>query len=86
MTEHEQLLVLCRRLGAAEPQAEIMARQLAKRCDQLMAERGMERVAALTYLLQLVTQGRSGVPPPGFEGTAPPPPAPGSDPAGTETR
>ncbi|MBL9191539.1 MAG: hypothetical protein JNJ82_04210 [Opitutaceae bacterium] len=86
MTEHEQLLVLCRRLGAAEPQAEIMARQLAKRCDQLMAERGMERIAALTYLLQLVTQGRSGVPPPGFEGTAPPPPAPGSDPAGTETR
>lgn len=86
MTEHEQLLVLCRRLGAAEPQAEVMARQLAKRCDQLMAERGMERIAALTYLLQLVTQGRSGVPPPGFEGTAPPPPAPGSDPAGTETR
>lgn len=86
MTEHQQLLALCRRLGAAEPQAEVMARQLAKRCDQLMAERGMERVAALAYLLQLVTQGRSGVPPPGFEGTATPPAAPGTDTSGTETR
>lgn len=72
MTELEQLTVLCERLGAARPQAETMAAQLLKRADQLASERRIERTAALQYLLQLVTQGRSGEPAPQFPRTSPP--------------
>jgi hypothetical protein len=72
VTELEQLTALCERLGAARPQAETMAAQLLKRADQLVTERGVERTAALKYLLQLVTQGRSGEPAPQFPRTTPP--------------
>lgn len=85
MTEHDQLLAMCQHLGAAPAQAEVMARQLAKRCDQLMADRGLSRVEAFSYLLRLVTQGRTGVPPEGFEGTQPPSPLPQAPVQGTET-
>lgn len=78
MTELEQLSALCLRLGAAPAQAAAMAAQLMKRADQLAAERGLERSAALGYLIDLVIKGRNGEPPPDFPGTTPPPAAEGS--------
>lgn len=60
MTEHEQLVALCMKMGAPESQAETMARQLAKRADQLAQERGITRVEAMTHLLQVLVKGRSG--------------------------
>ncbi len=69
MTEREQLIQLCTKLGATTPAAAAtMADQLSKRCDQLAAQRGISRVEAMTYLLQLVTKGSQGEAPPGFEG------------------
>jgi hypothetical protein len=59
-SEHEQLVALCEKMGAPRPQAETMARQLAKRADQLVAERGLSRVAAMQYLLDVLIRGRSG--------------------------
>jgi hypothetical protein len=72
MNEHEQLVALCAKMGAAPAQAEVMAAQLAKRADQLALERGITRVEAMGHLLQLVVKGRSGEAPPGFEGRRPP--------------
>ncbi len=60
MSEHEQLVELCRRLGASGGQAETMARQLAKRADQLAAERAITRTEAMRYLLEVVVKGRAG--------------------------
>jgi len=65
--ELTQLTQLCRRLGApTEAQAGTMARQLQKRADQLAAERGLTRVAAMEHLLSVVVHGRRGETPPGF--------------------
>jgi hypothetical protein len=72
MSEHEQLMALCAKMGATPAQAEVMATQLAKRADQLAVERGITRVEAMAHLLQLVVKGRSGEAPPGFEGGTPP--------------
>jgi hypothetical protein len=72
MTEREQLLALCARLGAAPAQAAAMSDQLLKRCDQLVAERGWTRVRAMEHLLTLLVKGRSGETIPGFEGGPPP--------------
>ena len=72
MTEREQLVALCARLGATGSQATTMADQLLKRCDQLVAERGWTRVQAMEHLLSLVVKGRSGETAPGFEGGKPP--------------
>jgi hypothetical protein len=72
MNEREQLIALCMKMGAERAQAEIMAAQLAKRADQLVAARGITRVEAMAHLLQLVVKGRSGEAPPGFEGGSPP--------------
>ena len=67
MDEFAKLTALCRRLGAPTPtQAETMARQLQKRADQLAAERGITRVAAMEHLLTLVIHGVRGETPPGF--------------------
>ncbi len=74
MNEQEQLVSLCMKMGAPRAQAETMALQLSKRADQLVAMRGMTRVAAMAHLLELVVKGRSGETPPGFEGGAPPSP------------
>jgi galactokinase len=60
MTELEQLTELCMRLGAAPTQAVVMATQLQKRADQMAAERGVTRVAAMHYLLEAVVKGRQG--------------------------
>jgi hypothetical protein len=72
MTEREQLVALCNRLGAEGAQAATMADQLLKRCEQLVAERGWTRVQAMEHLLSLVVKGRSGETAPGFEGGKPP--------------
>lgn len=69
MTERDQLIQLCTKLGAPnEAAAATMADQLLKRCDQLVAQRGLSRVEAMGHLLQLVTKGAQGEAPPGFEG------------------
>jgi hypothetical protein len=60
MTEHEQLVQLCEKMGAPHGQAETMARQLAKRADQLVASRSITRTAAMDYLLQVLIKGRTG--------------------------
>jgi hypothetical protein len=72
VSEHEQLVELCRRLGASAQQAEAMARQLAKRADQLAAERGVTRVDAMKYLLEVVVKGRAGEALPQFPRSSPP--------------
>lgn len=71
-SEHEQLVAVFVRLGASPAQAGTMARQMTKRCDQWVAERGLDRVTAMGRLLQLVTLGSQGEPPPGFEGVSKP--------------
>lgn len=74
MDELAKLTQLCRNLGApTEAQAETMARQLQKRADQLASERGITRVAAMEHLLTLMTHGRRGETPPGFEASSPAP-------------
>jgi len=60
VSEHAQLVELCRKLGASGPQAETMARQLAKRADQLATERGITRTEAMRHLLEVVVKGRAG--------------------------
>lgn len=70
--ERGRLVALCSRLGAAPAQAETMADQLLKRCDQLAAERGWTRVRAMEHLLTVLIKGRNGETVPGFEGGRPP--------------
>lgn len=75
MTEQEQMVELCVRLGAPRAQAVTMATQLLKRADQLAAERGVTREMALRGLLEVLVKGRAGEVPPQF--SAPPrPPSP----------
>ena len=74
ISERDQLVQLCARLGAPTPAAAAtMADQLIKRCDQLAAQRGIPRVEAMAYLLDLVTKGSRGETPAGFEGVRQPP-------------
>jgi len=75
MDELAQLTKLCGGLGATPAQAEAMARQLIKRADQLVVERGHTREEVMAYLLRLVVQGRSGEVPKEFQ-----PPATGAKP------
>jgi len=74
MTELEQLTQLCQRLGAPPAQAATMAVQLLKRADQLVAERGLTREAALQGLLEVVVKGRAGEVPVSFSPRPPPEP------------
>lgn len=67
MDELAQLTRLCGNLGATPAQAGAMARQLIKRADQLVAERGQTREEVMAYLLRLVVQGRSGEVPREFQ-------------------
>ncbi|HYP17288.1 MAG TPA: hypothetical protein VEQ65_08755 [Opitutus sp.] len=71
MSELEQLTTLCTRLGAAPAQAATMAAQMLKRAEQLAAERGVDRTAALGYLIDLLVKARNGEPPPAFPGARP---------------
>jgi hypothetical protein len=71
VSEFETLKELCQRLGAPPAQAEVMARQILKRADQVAATQGIPREQAMARLLQVVTQGRQGIVPP----DAPPPPS-----------
>ena len=63
MDELSELADFCRRLGAPADQAQMMARQIAKRAGQLAIDRKLSREEAMAYLLQLVAQGRAGEPP-----------------------
>jgi hypothetical protein len=77
MSEHEQLTQLCERLGAPPVQAATMATQLLKRAEQIAAERGITREAALQTLLEVVIKGRAGEVPARFsrpESSSPEPP------------
>lgn len=71
MNELDGLTAVCEGLGASPAQARTMAAQLLKRADQLVAQRGLTREAALSHLLDVVVKGRAGEVPPGFG--APPP-------------
>ncbi|MDP1581770.1 MAG: hypothetical protein Q8M02_16010 [Candidatus Didemnitutus sp.] len=71
MDELTQLTLLCERFGApTRAQAEVMARQLIKRADQLVVARNLTREAALQHLLSVLTHARRGEVLPGF---TPPP-------------
>jgi hypothetical protein len=72
MSELEQLTQLCERLGAPPAQAANMAAQLLKRAEQIAAERGGTREAALKRLLDLMIQGRAGKVPEEFTPGPPP--------------
>jgi hypothetical protein len=63
-----QIKTLLSRLGASDVASDAMARQLVKRADQWVEERGINRVEAMRQLLELVVTGRSGGLPAGFEG------------------
>ena len=65
MDELQKLTALCLRLGAStNAQAATLARQLMKRADQLSAERGITREAAMQRLLSVMVHGRAGEVPP----------------------
>lgn len=63
-----QIKTLLSRLGASDVASDVMARQLVKRADQWVEERGINRVEAMRQLLELVVTGQSGGLPAGFEG------------------
>ena len=60
MNELAQLTELCGKLGAPPEQADVMVRQLMKRAEQFMVQRGQTREEAMAYLLRLVVEGRGG--------------------------
>jgi hypothetical protein len=60
VSDVEKIAELCIRLGAPSEQAVVMARQLAKRADQISAERQVPREQALAQLLQILVEGRQG--------------------------
>lgn len=72
MDELAQLTGLCAKLGAPPEQAAAMARQLIKRADQLMVQRGQTRAEVMAYLLRLVVEGRGGDVPKEFQPPNPP--------------
>lgn len=72
MDDFEHVKRLCRSFGADETQAEVMARQLMKRAEQIAQERNCDQVEAMRYLLEIALKGASGEAPPGFEGGEPP--------------
>lgn len=67
MSDLAKLAEYCRTLGAPARQAEVMARQLLKRAEQLAAERKQSREEALAYLLRMVKQGHAGELPEEFQ-------------------
>lgn len=67
-SELERLTRLCRHFGARPPQDRLMARKLLDRSEQMARTRGIDKVAALQYLLSLMMKAR--------EATAPPDAAP----------
>lgn len=72
VSDLDKITQLCVRLGAGPDQAATMAAQLLKRAEQISAERGIGREAALAQLLEILVQGRQGVVPPAFKPPAAP--------------
>lgn len=60
MSEQSGLSDFFLNLGADATQAATMARQLARRADQVAAERGIPRDQALAELLRKIAEGRAG--------------------------
>lgn len=58
--ETHKLAAVFENLGAAEGQARTMAGQLLKRAEQMAEERGIPRVDALNYLVQVAIAGHQG--------------------------
>lgn len=71
MSDLERVTQLCEKLGAPPAQAATMAAQLLKRAEQISAERGITREAAMAQLLQILVEGRQGNVPPAFKPSAP---------------
>jgi len=67
VSDLEKITLLCTRFGAGPDQARMMAAQLLKRAEQISAERGITREAALGQLLEILVQGRQGNVPPSFK-------------------
>ena len=79
MTEHEQLVQLCEKMGSPHDQAATMARQIVKRADQLVETRGLSRIDAMAHLLRVLIKGRNGEGPDELESRhANPGPTPGA--------
>ena len=71
VSEADKITELCKGLGATPAQAATMAGQLVKRADQISAERGISREAAMAQLLQILVQGRQGHVPAEFKPPTP---------------
>jgi hypothetical protein len=67
VSELEKITELCVRLGATPALAATMARQLVKRADQISADRGITREAAMAQLLKILVEGRQGKVPAEFK-------------------
>lgn len=59
--EIEMLRKLFAQLGAEPEQSLVMAKQVSKRAAQVSEVRGVSRVEAMRYLIELVTKGRAGI-------------------------
>lgn len=60
MGEVEQLTKMFEQMGAEPVQAEVMARQLLKRAEQIAERERIDKLTALSRLLQIVKAGRAG--------------------------
>jgi len=56
----EQVMVLFLRIGAERSQAEVMAKQLLRRANQIAVERKISNTEALESLLKQVLEARQG--------------------------
>ena len=57
---HEQVAALFKRFGAADTQADVMAKQLLRRAKQIAEERNTSELEALEGLLKQVIEARQG--------------------------
>lgn len=60
MEDVEQLTKMFEQMGSEPKQAEVMARQLLKRAEQIAEREGIDKLTALSRLLQIVKAGREG--------------------------
>lgn len=60
MDEAKQLALALEGMGAEPQQADVMAKQLLKRAEQIAERDGVSKVEALAKLLALVKSGREG--------------------------
>jgi hypothetical protein len=75
VSELEKVTAICTSLGAPPGQAEVMAKQLLKRADQIAVERKIPRAQAMEQLLTILVEGRQGNVPVGHPRPEKSPPA-----------